>query len=450
MTRVKKPVGARVGMDEEAFPWERLLATFRTRSPELYRAWFDDLPPATIEGGELQIQVPDAARAEYLRDQCTRAFAEAATSITGYLLTVRFDSSEERSSGSVSLLSKIVASSPLNPDYTFEQFVVGPSNRLAHAACRAVCSQPGTLYNPLFLHGSSGLGKTHLLHAVCAELRKSRPDANFLYMSCETFVNEFVRAIEDGTLPEFRNRARDTSVLVIDDVQFLANRESSQEELFHTFNVLYQNRSQIILSADARPTEIPTLEDRLVSRFNWGLVTQVDPPNRETRHAILAKKARLRGCEIPVEVLDFIAQRVDDNVRVLEGALTKLISEAQIADMPLTVETARRVLQDIQGFESRRLQVGDIIQQVAQHYGIKVSEVLGRKRSRSIALPRQVAMYLTRKLTPLSLEEIGGHFGGRDHSTVLHAERSIEADKARDPAMADTLAKLSRQLLAPH
>jgi chromosomal replication initiator protein len=269
-------------------------------------------------------------------------------------------------------------------------------------------------------------------------------------MSCETFVNEFVRAIEDGTLPEFRNRARDTSVLVIDDVQFLANRESSQEELFHTFNVLYQNRSQIILSADARPTEIPTLEDRLVSRFNWGLVTQIDPPNRETRHAILAKKARLRGCEIPVEVLDFIAQRVDDNVRVLEGALTKLISEAQIADMPLTVETARRVLQDIHGFESRRLQVGDIIQQVAQHYGIKVAEILGRKRSRSIALPRQVAMYLTRKLTPLSLEEIGGHFGGRDHSTVLHAERTIEAEKSRDPAMADTLAKLSRQLLAPH
>jgi chromosomal replication initiator protein len=444
-------VGVAKSVIDERFPWERVLETIRTRQPELYRAWFDELPPAVIDGGELHVLVPDSARAEYLREQCTRAFAEAATSVTGYLLTVRFRSQEDsNNNGSVSVLSKIVASSPLNPDYTFDQFVVGPSNRLAHAACRAVCSQPGTLYNPLFLHGASGLGKTHLLHAVCAELKSTTPGMRFLYMSCETFVNEFVRAIEDGTLPEFRDRARETDVLVIDDIQFLANRESSQEELFHTFNVLYQNRSQIILSADARPTDIPTLEDRLVSRFNWGLVTQIDPPNRETRHAILAKKARLRGCEIPAEVLDFIAQRVEDNVRVLEGTLTKLISEAQIADKPLTVDTAKRVLQDIQGFESKPLQVGDIIQLVSTHFGIKVSEILGRKRSRSIALPRQVAMYLTRKLTPLSLEEIGGHFGGRDHSTVLHAERSIEAERLREPAMAETLTKLTRQLLARH
>lgn len=434
---------------ENGFPWDKLVETLRVRNPELYRNWFDELEPPTIAGGELCVVVPDQARAQYLREQCTRAFADAATGLTGYLLSVRFEVPTAGTTGGTSVI-KHVPAAPLNPDYTFEQFVVGPSNRLAHAACRAVCSQPGTLYNPLFMHGASGLGKTHLLHATCTELLRTNPNVKFLYMSCETFVNEFVRAIEDGSLVEFRNYAREADVLLIDDIQFLANRESSQEELFHTFNVLYQNRRQIILTADARPNEIPTLEDRLVSRFNWGLVTQIDPPNRETRHAILQKKARLRGCEVSADVLDYIAQRVEDNVRVLEGALTKLISERQIADKPLSVETARRVMQDFQGTETRPLQVGDILQLVSQHFGVKVSELLGRKRSRSIAAPRQVAMYLTRKLTPLSLEEIGGHFGGRDHSTVLHAERTIEAERTRDPQMADTLTHLTRQLLARH
>ena len=341
-------------------PWDRLLTTLQNQHSELYRSWFELLELATIEGGRLVVRVPDEAQAQYLREQCAQAFSQAAMALTGYLLTVDFESVGSGNGNSRVLTSRFAHAS-LSPDYTFDQFVVGPSNRLAHAACKAVCRQPGTLYNPLFIHGASGLGKTHLLQAICAKMRQENPLSTYVYISCETFVNEFVSAIEDGRVPEFRDAAREADALVIDDVQFLANRESSQEELFHTFNVLYQNRRQIILSADARPNEIPTLEDRLVSRFNWGLVTQIDPPNRETRHAILQKKTRLRGCEVPDEVLDYVAQRVEDNVRVLEGAPTKLISERQIADKPLTLETARSVLDTFQGVEERPLQVNDTL-----------------------------------------------------------------------------------------
>jgi chromosomal replication initiator protein len=257
-----------------------------------------------------------------------------------------------------------------------------------------------------------------------------------------------VRAIETGELAEFRNSARRGDALAIDDVQFLANRESSQEELFHTFNVLYQSRKQIILSADSPPTDIPTLEDRLVSRFNWGLVTQIDTPSRETRQAILQKKARLRGCEVSDEILDFIAERVEANIRLLEGALTKLISETQIAGKPMTLDTAREVLETFDGRFGRPLQITDIIDVVSKHFGLRLSDLVGRKRSRSVSFPRQVGMYLARKLTPLSLEEIGGHFGGRDHSTVLHAERVIETERKRERETADTLSHLTRQLLS--
>ena len=437
-------------MAGEVIPWNELLHALRVEYPELYRSWFDELTPGVVETGELRIAVPDAARAQYLRNQCSRAFIQSAISLTGYLITVRFICPSDSETLISSETAAGIRTSPLSPDYRFDQFVVGPSNRLAHAACRAVCTQPGTLYNPLFIHGASGLGKTHLLQAICAEIQEADPGARCMYVSCETFVNEFVRAIEHGQLAEFRNRAREANALAIDDIQFLANRESSQEELFHTFNVLYQSRHQIILTADARPTEIPTLEDRLVSRFNWGLVAQIDPPNRETRQAILQKKARLRGCEVPDEVLDYIAQRVDDNIRVLEGALTKLISEQQIGGKPLTIETARQALDDFQGTEPTPLQVTDILQVISRHFGIKLGELVGRKRSRSVTGPRQMAMYLARKLTPLSLEEIGNHFGGRDHSTVLHAERTIESTRLDDPKMADTLARLSRQLLGRH
>jgi len=428
--------------------WGEFLERLRAQHPELYRAWMAELAPPKVEGGELRIVVDDPARASYLRETCAGPFVQLAMQTTGLLLSVRFLCSREppvvRASAELSALTKL----PLSPDYTFEQFVVGPSNRLAHAACRAVCAQPGTVYNPLFIHGRSGLGKTHLLQAACHALTQSDSSGEVVYITCDTFVNDLVRAIETGRLQQFRDSTRSAAALVIDDVQFLAHRESSQEELFHTFNALHQSRRQIVLSADSPPAEIPTLEDRLVSRFNWGLVTQIDPPSRETRQAILQKKARLRGCEVPDEILDLIASRVETSVRLLEGALTRLISETQIAGRPMTLETARQILDELDGRPARPPAVGDILETVSRHFGVRQADLVGRKRSRSVSFPRQIGMYLARKLTPLSLEEIGSYFGGRDHSTVLHAERVIDADRRRTRETAETLSLLTRQLLS--
>ncbi len=433
-------------LKRDELDWQALLSAVRAQYPMLYRAWFDALEPGQLTAGELRISAPDPTWVHYLRQHCIEAFAQVAMDLTGHLVSVSFSSPGEPLPRRISLTPPSLTQIPLDADYTFDEFVVGPSNRLAHAACQAACTQPGSLYNPLFIHGASGLGKTHLLQATCTLLMRSNPAMNVVYVSCEAFVNDFVRAIETGSLQEFRQLVRLADALVVDDVQFLQNRESSQEELFHTFNVLYQGRRQIILSADSPPSEIPTLEDRLVSRFNWGLVAQIDPPNRETRQAILQKKARLRGCEIPAEVLDFVAERVESNIRVLEGALTKLITETQLTGQPLTIELVRELLPSLAPPNARPLQVSDILHVVSQHFGIRLQELLGRRRTRSVNFPRQVAMYLARKLTSLSLEEIGMHFDGRDHSTILHAERAIEANRNANRQTAETLAMLTRQL----
>ena len=428
--------------------WEALLATVRRDYPELYRAWFEELAAGRLEWGELWVEVADPARARYLHDQCARAFADAAMALTGRLLPVHFVS-PGRSKPAAANADAIVEAA-LNPDYTFEQFVVGPSNRLAQAAGQAVCSQPGGIYNPLFVHGPSGLGKSHLLQAICTELRQRQPRLDVLYASCDNFVNDYVRAIEGGAVQAFRQRVRSADALILDDVQFLAGRESCQEEVFHTFNALHEARRQIVLSSDVGPSEIPTLQNRLVSRFNWGLVAQIDLPNRETRQAILQRKARLRGFEIPDELLDFIAERIESNIRHLEGALTRLITLTQIERRPMTLETARSALSQLDGRPARTLQVSDILDAVTQYYGLRLTELLGRRRSRSVSHPRQVAMYLARKLTPLSLEEIGAYFGNRDHSTVLHAERAIEEARATDAQTREAIQHLTRTLLAKH
>jgi len=434
--------------NEPAFDWGRLLDTVRDDEPDLYRSWFATLRATPPERGELEIQADDPSQAHYLEDKCRDAFVNAAMKTSGYMLAVRFVCRRVPLSSTLTGAPPALTRIRLSADYTFDQFVVGPSNRLAHAACGAVCNQLGTLYNPLFVHGASGLGKTHLLQATCGEVLQRNGNLQVLYVTCETFVNDFVQAIASGKLQQFREAARRADLLAIDDIQFLANRESSQEELFHTFNVLYQSGKQIVLSADSAPAEIPTLEDRLMSRFNWGLVVQIDPPNRETRQAILHKKARLRGVEIPDEVIDVIAEHVQANIRLLEGALTKLITSTQLGGKPLNVETAREVLSSYGGREQRPLRVSEILEAVSSHFGIRLQDLLGRKRTRSISQPRQIAMYLARKLTPLSLEEIGMQFGGRDHSTVLHAERSIENTRGADRELATALSQLTGRLLS--
>jgi len=434
-------------MSDEPLDWSALLQAVRTDYPTLYRAWFESLEPGRLVGGELRVSVADPAWLHYLREHCAQVFSHTAMELTGHLVSVRFESGEESVLDDPVRQQRQLRRLPLNPDYTFAEFVVGPSNRLAHAAGLAVCSQPGVLYNPLFIHGASGLGKSHLLQAICAELLRSSPDANVIYVACDTFVSEYVSAIEAGDLHTFRNSVRQADALLIDDVQFLANRESSQEELFHTFNALYQERRQIVLSADSPPSDIPNLEDRLVSRFNWGLVAQIDPPTRETRQAILQKKARLRGYEIPADVIDYVAEHVDSNIRTLEGTLTKLITQHKHCDKPLTLATAKEVLPPPAPV-TKPLQVSDILQVVSQHFGIRLQDLLGRRRTRSVSYPRNIAIYLARKMTMLSLEEIGMHFDGRDHSTVLHAERAIQQESERDSATQETLAILTKQLLS--
>jgi len=313
----------------------------------------------------------------------------------------------------------------LNPRYTFENFVVGPCNRFCHAVSLGTAEAPGKTYNPLFLHGSVGLGKTHLLQSICYSLIDNWKDVRILFLSCETFVNHFISALENGDLQKFRHKYRHVDVLVVDDIHVLANKERTQEEFFHTFNSLYNAGKQIILSSDSPPKDIPTLQDRLVSRFKWGLVTEIEPPCYETRMAILRRKGRERGQELPDEVAQIIAEHIDTNIRELEGAINKLYSFSNVTGRAITVEFAREVLTEV--FTKRRGQpsMDDIIEVVTSHFSVKLSELQSKKRTNQIAFPRQIAMYLARQITRHSLEEIGGFFGGRDHTTVLHAARKL-------------------------
>lgn len=337
----------------------------------------------------------------------------------------------------------------LNPKYTFENFVVGPCNRFAYAAAMGAAEAPGKAYNPLFLHGNVGLGKTHLLQSLCYTLLETRPDVRILFLSCETFVNHFINALENGDLERFRNKYRNVDVLVVDDIHLLANKERTQEEFFHTFNTLYNANRQIVLSSDSPPKDIPTLQDRLVSRFKWGLVTEVEPPCFETRMAILKRKSRERGHELDDEIAKLLAERIDTNIRELEGAITKLLTFADLSNQPVSAELARATLGDIFALRRGQPTMDDILALVTKAFSVKLSELQSKKRTNAIAYPRQVAMYLARKITRHSLEEVGGYFGGRDHSTVLYAVDKIQRLMGEDPETRRAVEGLLGDLEAP-
>lgn len=322
----------------------------------------------------------------------------------------------------------------LQPHYTFDQFVVGPSNQLPHAVARAVADHPGTENNPLFLYGSVGLGKTHLLQAICREVLRRRPGLRIAYLSCEQFTNEYVSAVQRNATEAFRARFRNVDMLVIDDIHFLANKERTQEEFFHTFNALYQQRKQIILSSDAAPTEIPTLEERLVSRFRWGVVAEIEPPEVETRMAIVRRKAESMGLVIPDDVVGYVADIARRNIRELEGALASLRTRATVDQVPIDLALARVALEPLLRQEAAPLGIERIATVVATHYGTKLADLRSQKRTKSVSLPRQVAMYLAREETGMSLVEIGDFFAGRDHTTVLYAvERVAERVRTDEP-----------------
>ncbi len=448
----------------------------KTLDPANVRKWFDSLTVLHLNGGSLWIGCPNEATVQFLRDNCKSSFTRAAQQITGYLITVDFgvdtpeklDSSSRRfepGSDEAVLQKKhdstagLRRASPgreltefkvrilkLHPDYTFDDFVVGPSNRLAHASCIAVSQSLGDTYNPLFIYGNSGLGKTHLLHAICFEAQRKSDGAVIQFLSCEDFVNRFIRAIEEGNLSGFQSQFRTVDMLVIDDVQFLREREHSQEEFFHTFNALYNNGKQIILSADSPPVKIPSLEARLISRFNWGLVTRIDPPSYETRVAIVQKKAHLRGLRICDEIAEYIARKVHANIRELEGALTTIYAVATTTDKVIDLELAQRALEGQIKAAARHISITDIIEVVTSHFDVRLADLQSKKRSQSITEPRQICMYLARNLTKHSLEEIGGHLGGRDHTTVMHACSKISQAEKSDPQMHILLGELTKQI----
>lgn len=335
----------------------------------------------------------------------------------------------------------------LNPKYVFSSFVVGNSNRMAHAASLAVAEAPARNYNPLFLYGNSGLGKTHLMHSIAHYILDTNSEAKVLYVTSETFTNELILSIQNNRNEAFRNKYRNIDVLLIDDIQFISKKEGTQEEFFHTFNALYESTKQIIISSDRPPKEIETLEDRLRSRFEMGLIADIQPPDYETRIAILRKKAERDNLQVPDDVLAYIAKNIASNIRELEGALTRIVAFATLTNQNISIILAENSLKDIFSENASAPLTPDLIQEiVSEHYNIRVEDIQGSKKPKNIAFPRQVAMYLCRKLLDISLPKIGESFGGRDHTTVIHALSKIEKQLENDMALQNTILQLEKQI----
>ncbi len=437
---------------------DRLLAYLRKAHADICRHWFDQIDVLAMDQGGLVLLMEEPVRLSYLQRCCIPPFTEAAQAVTGRLVGVRFVGERGAAGPAAPLASNVArpAADPLfdeqitlSPDYVFETFVVGPANRLSHAAAQAVAAKPGRQYNPLFIHGGVGLGKTHLLQAICQRMLAADPAARIVYISCSTFMDLFHESVRAGRMHEFRHRFRHADMLVVDDIHFLSRHEQTQEEFFHTFNALYQAGRQIVLSSDAAPADVPDLEDRLVSRFNSGLVAQIERPRYETRVEILKAKAALHDLVLPDEVPAYIAARVDTNIRELEGALTRLRGLSMANGVPITLELAKQALAQPRGAGgegSPQLSVQQIIDAVTQYYDIKLGDLMGKRRHKSIALPRQICMWLARKHTRFSLEEIGGYFGGRDHTTVMHAVRTVAARTQTDVALHADVSRIEQMI----
>lgn len=335
----------------------------------------------------------------------------------------------------------------LNPNYTFDKFIVGPCNRLAHAATLAAGENPGSAYNPLFIHGNVGLGKSHLLQAICQNVMKQTPQARVLYLSCEDFTNTFINAIQNNALDEFRNFHRRVDVLVIDDIQFLASKDKTQDEFFHTFNALYDAQKQIVMSSDRPPVDIPTIEERLVSRFKWGLVAEIEAPCFDTRVAIVRRKAKGRGVDLTEEVANYIAERVTVNIRELEGAVIKVVGVAAITGRPISLQLAEEALRGVAVTRLALVSVDDVMGLITAEFALSARDLTGKSRTQAVSLPRQIAMFLLREHTEMSLEDIGRIFGNRDHTTVLYAVTKIRDRTQTDRMFKDMLDGLGARLM---
>lgn len=338
---------------------------------------------------------------------------------------------------------------PLNKEYIFGNFVVGNNNSLAYAVAREVASKPGQLHNPLFIYGGVGLGKTHLAQAIGQEIKKNNPKTRLSYVSCETFTNDFINAIASRKMAQFKKNYRDVDVLIVDDIQFLSSKEGSQEEFFHTFNALQQKSRQIILTADKTPQAIPALEGRLASRFGGGMIVDIQPPNLETRIAILSEKCKEKDAVLPEEVIEYIAKNVSSNIRELEGALNRLLTYCKFNSTPATTKIASQVLKDIVASSNRSVDTADIVSAVCKYFSLSKDEILGKGRKKELMRPRQIAIFLIREQTNKSLPEIGKIMGGKDHTTILHSERKISDDLKSDSGLKDEIEALREMILSP-
>lgn len=420
-------------------------------SPQQFTTWFVNLRLLKFSAKEVYINVPNSFCMEWLENNYMEVISTALSEATNTNYKIRFvvDSKgfQEHAPSSQRSSCPSNEKSPdyINKNYSFDNFLVGPCNRLAHAAALAVAESPGTAYNPLFIHGPVGLGKTHLLQAIFLQLQQRSGRHSALYLPCESFVNHYIATIKTGDWDSFRNKYRQIDVLLIDDVHFLANSQSTREEFFHTFNALYTCQKQIVLSSDCPPEEIPTIEERLISRFKWGLITRIDPPGFETSVAIIQRKTALLNMEISYDVARYLAEHATSSIREIEGAITNINRYAAISENKIDLNFVKQV---IRGFTKQKNYIGieEILNTVTKHFGVQLSHLHSKRKFKSITLPRQVAMYLARKLTNLSLEEIGGYMGGRDHTTVMHADEKIRKLRKQDQSISATLRKLETAL----
>lgn len=417
-----------------------------------FDTWLKNTQLISIQNGQAHIGVPNDLARDWLEKRYATLVKNSLSIVLGETVHVHFSSPNQDQRLKAEIHRRPAATEDyslpqLNPKYTFDTFVVGNSNRFAHAASLAVAEAPARAYNPLFIYGGVGLGKTHLMQAIGHFVIDQRPQSRVVYVSSEKFTNELINSIRDDKTVEFRNRYRNIDVLLIDDIQFLAGKERTQEEFFHTFNALHEASKQIIISSDRPPKEIPTLEDRLRSRFEWGLITDINPPDLETRIAILRKKAILENLDVPNEVIVSIANKIQSNIRELEGALNRVIAFSSLSDKSITPELAEEALKDI--FPAHRLKpitISLIQECVAEHFNLRVEDFKAKKRTRDIAFPRQIAMYLSREMIDISLPKIGEEFGGRDHTTVIHAHEKIVNDIQRDPQLEMTVQILKEKI----
>lgn len=439
--------------------WNAALAKIKKKiSKPSFDTWLKSTKAHSLKKDSLVIIAPNEFARDWLEERYSQLISGILYEITGEELSVKFIIPQNEIENELDMPASPkpfkkeeehneFPQSVLIPKYTFDTFVIGSGNRFAHAASLAVAEAPAKAYNPLFIYGGVGLGKTHLMHAIGHYVLDHNPNAKVVYLSSEKFTNEFINSIRDNKAESFRNKYRNADVLLIDDIQFLAGKESTQEEFFHTFNSLHEESKQIVISSDRPPKEIPTLEDRLRSRFEWGLITDITPPDLETRIAILRKKAKADGLDIPNEVMLYIANQIDSNIRELEGALIRVVAYSSLINKDINADLAAEALKDIiPSSRPKVITIHDIQKAVGDQYHIKLEDFKAKKRTKSVAFPRQVAMYLSRELTDCSLPKIGEEFGGRDHTTVIHAHEKISKQLQEDTELQRQIQELSEIL----